>query len=269
MQDLRDKVILLTGSTDGLGRALAQALAAQGACVLLHGRDAERLEALRAELAAAGAVVRSYLADFSDLTQVMAMLRHLQQHETRLDVLINNAGLGLEAERRRSVDGHEQVFQVNYLVPWLLSQHLAGLLAASGGRIINIASNAQFPLDLDDLMSEKQWHPALAYGKSKLALICASYTQAEELAAQGIAVAALHPATLMPSKMIRGWFEPQDSFADGVRHVLQLLQAAALTPGRACYFDRAQAAEPHAQAQDAAHRAQLQVRTRDLLQAYL
>src|SRR5438093_11579360 len=115
MKPLAEQTILVTGATDGLGRAVAGRLAAAGATALPHGRDPERLDEVAAELGAP----RAYRADLASLDEVRAMAREVSEGEERLDALVNNAGIGTtlpgDGERVESRDGYELRFQVNYL----------------------------------------------------------------------------------------------------------------------------------------------------------
>src|SRR3954451_23531818 len=112
--DLTGKTVLITGSTDGLGRALAREVLDAGATVIVHGRSPERIEATVDELDGGGAV-RSYRADFASLAEVHALADALIAADERIDVLVNNAGIGLDGERQVSRDGYELHFAVNYL----------------------------------------------------------------------------------------------------------------------------------------------------------
>src|SRR6516165_3418498 len=124
--------ILITGATDGLGRALATHLAGQGHELVLHGRDADRLAAVADALPGAHQAV---LADFAELAQVRRLAAEVREGNDRLDVLVNNAGIGSGEpdgrSRRTSVDGYELRFAVNYLAGFLLTQELLPLLQAS------------------------------------------------------------------------------------------------------------------------------------------
>jgi len=156
--DASGKTILITGATDGLGRALAGELARAGATVLLHGRDPERIRHTEAQIRsdAGSERLRSYRADFSSLSAIRTMAREILDREPRLDVLVNNAGIGTTVpggERRMtSQDGYELRFAVNYLAGYLLTHQLLGLLEASRpARIVNVSSAGQMALDFDDL----------------------------------------------------------------------------------------------------------------------
>ncbi len=144
MRPLDEQTILVTGATDGLGRALAGELAAGGACVLLHGRDDGRLaDTVGAITDETGdARLARYRADLTSLDEVRALARRVADEHPRLDVLVNNAGIGTTlpggGERVESADGYELRFQVNYLAGFLLTRLLLPRLAHT--RIVNVSS---------------------------------------------------------------------------------------------------------------------------------
>jgi NAD(P)-dependent dehydrogenase (short-subunit alcohol dehydrogenase family) len=202
------RTILITGATDGLGRALAAGLAAEGAQLILHGRSREKLERLVEEIGPLGEQApATVLADLADLKQVRDLSRQVSDVSDRLDVLVSNAGIGSGEPdgraRSLSADGYELRFAVNYLAGFDLTLRLLPLLAASGAaRIVNVASLGQHPIDFSDVMLEHDYSGARAYAQSKLAQITAGFVLAERLAAPAITVNSLHPATYMPTKMV-------------------------------------------------------------------
>jgi NAD(P)-dependent dehydrogenase (short-subunit alcohol dehydrogenase family) len=180
-------VILVTGSTDGLGREVARRLAAGGAHVIVHGRNHERGEALVAEIEAGGAgSARFYAADLGSIANVRSLAESILNDYDRLDVLVNNAGIWLNRtnERQLSDDGHELHFAVNYLAGYALTRLLLPLLLETGNaRIVNVASAAQTPIDFDDPMLESGYSGGRAYAQSKLAQILFTMDLARELSA--------------------------------------------------------------------------------------
>jgi NAD(P)-dependent dehydrogenase (short-subunit alcohol dehydrogenase family) len=121
---LSGKTVLVTGSTDGLGREVARRLGAMGATVIVHGRNVERGEEVVRDIHEAGGEAVFYRADLASLDEVAALAETVLENHDRLDILINNAGISGRGERRTSVDGHELVFAVNYLSHFLLTQRL-------------------------------------------------------------------------------------------------------------------------------------------------
>jgi len=265
MEDLTGKLVLITGATDGLGRGVAIDLAQRGATVLVHGRKRARGEAVLAEGKAAGAPdARLYLADFGVLADIRRMADAILAGEPRLDVLVNNAGI-IQDRRQESADGHELTFQVNYLAGFLLTHRLLPLLRRSApSRIVNVASAGQAPIDFDDVMLERRWDGWQAYCRSKLAQVMMTFDLAEALRGAGVTVNALHPATLMPTKMVVGRFGVRSTLQEGVRNTVRLIADPGLAGISGRYFDRDREARAHRQAYDMAARARLRELSRDL-----
>ncbi|MBR9991239.1 MAG: SDR family NAD(P)-dependent oxidoreductase [Gemmatimonadetes bacterium] len=253
-------VILVTGSTDGLGREVARRLAADGAHVIVHGRNRERGEALVAEIHATGrGSARFYAADLGSIAEVRAFARTIIQDYDHLNVLVNNAGIWLNRspERQLSADGHELHFAVNYLAGYALTRLLLPLLTESApARIVNVASTAQTPIDFDDPMLERGYTGGRAYAQSKLAQILFTVDLAGELEGQDVIVTALHPATLMETTMVREAGVPARSTVDeGADAVMQLVTAQGIESGS--YYRGLEPARANAQAYDENARAAL------------
>ncbi len=200
------KVVLVTGSTSGLGRELALRLGARGDHVIVHGRSEERgAEVVDAINAAGPGSARFYRADFASFAEVRTFAETLLADYDRMDILINNAGFGSAPDERWvTEDGHEYRFQVNYLSTFLLTHMLMPrLLESTPARIVNVSSGAQTPIDFDDVMIENDFSGRRAYAQSKLAQIMFTHDLAEDLAGTGIVVGSLHPAAYMPTGMVR------------------------------------------------------------------
>jgi NAD(P)-dependent dehydrogenase (short-subunit alcohol dehydrogenase family) len=256
MRPVDEQTVLVTGATDGLGRALARELAARGATVLLHGRSQERLDDTLRELreATGSERLRPYRADLASLEQVRRLGREVGA-EQRLDVLVNNAGIAGTGERQVSADGLELRFAVNYLAPFLLTRLLLPLLRRSApARIVNVASVGQVPIDFDDVMLERGWEPLRAYRQSKLAQIMFTFELAERLRAAGetgVTVTALHPATLMDTKMaIESFGYAMSTVEEGVTATLRLAVAPEVEGVTGRYFDGLRESRANPQAYD-------------------
>jgi len=145
LRDLTGRVALVTGSTDGVGRVVALSLGAAGVRVLVHGRDAERGNRVVADIEKAGGAATFLRADLASLAEVRRLAAAVKEDTGRLDMLINNAGIGTAGGvRQESADGFELRFAVNYLAGFLLTQQLLPLLKASApARIVNVSSGGQ------------------------------------------------------------------------------------------------------------------------------
>jgi NAD(P)-dependent dehydrogenase (short-subunit alcohol dehydrogenase family) len=265
------EVILVTGSTDGLGRALASELAARDSRVLLHGRDREKGEAALREIHEASAGVRPHgsdpnsrdsethalhIADFSSLAAVRGLADRVLAEYERLGVLVNNVGIGTawrgRSRREVSEDGHELRFAVNYLAPFLLTRLLEPLLVRSApSRIVNVASAGQAAIDFDDVMLERDYSGVQAYCQSKLADVMLTFDLADELRNRGVTANCLHPGTYMPTKMVlETGVSPIDSLESGVEATLRLVANPELDGVTGKYYDRLREARAHPQAYD-------------------
>jgi len=249
--------ILITGATDGLGRALAQRLNAEGERLLVHGRDPQRLRETIDELDSA----RGLLADFASLADVHALADEVLAATDELTVLVNNAGIGTGAPestgRAESRDGHELRLAVNYLATFALTMRLLDLLKASApARVVIVASLGQAPLDFDDPMLEHGYSGERAYSQSKLAQITFAMELAERLGPDaGVTVNSLHPATYMPTKIVPG--ASVDSLETGVEATHRLVKASELEGVTGRFFDRQREARADEQAYDPDARARL------------
>jgi len=264
------KTVLVTGSTDGVGRYVAARLAAAGARVLIHGRDGERAKGLADEIRSQGySEPTIYLADLSSLAGARQLADAVIAEHSRLDVLISNAGIGsrtLGAERRTSADGFELRFAVNYLSGFLLAHRLLPLLQASApSRIVNVASLGQHPIDFDDVMITKGYNGGRAYAQSKLAQIMFTIDLAGELAGSGVTVNALHPATYMNTTMVRdGGITPISTVEQGGEAILRLAAGDDVAEKTGLFFNGLQPAQANSQAYDAAARQRLRTLSLEL-----
>jgi NAD(P)-dependent dehydrogenase (short-subunit alcohol dehydrogenase family) len=250
----------VTGATDGLGKRVASALAGRGATVLLHGRSRERLETTFEQIReqTGNEKLRCYLANLSSLDAVRDLAGHILFDKERLDVLVNNAGVN-SPEREESEDGHELTFAVNYLSHFLLTSLLLPLLRASASaRIVNVASAGQSPIDLDDPMFERGYDAMGAYTRSKLAQVMFTFELAGRLHGTGVTANALHPASLMDTKMVRGTFGyTMSTVEEGAEAVVRLAASPELEEATGRYFDGTREARANRQAYDAEARRRL------------
>jgi NAD(P)-dependent dehydrogenase (short-subunit alcohol dehydrogenase family) len=254
--EMNGKTVLVTGSTDGVGRYVAAQLAAAGAQVLIHGRDRDRAKALAEEIRRArhGEAV-FYQADLSSLAGARQLADAVLADHKRLDVFISNAGIGSRTQgagRRENADGYELRFAVNYLSGFLLAHLLLPLLKASTpSRIVNVASLGQHPIDFDDVMITKDYSGGRAYAQSKLAQIMFTIDLARELEGSGVTVNSLHPATYMNTTMVReGGISPVSTVEQGGAAILHLAAGDDVTDKTGLFFNGMREAQANPQAYD-------------------
>ena len=263
---LTDKTVLVTGSTDGLGKEVARQLGALGAFVIVHGRNQERGDEVVNMIRSAGGNAAFHRADLASLEGVAAFAETILKTYDRLDILINNAAAVSGTERQTSADGHELAFAVNYLAHFLLTYRLLPLLEASApSRIVNVSSMGQTPIDFSDVMMEHGYNPGDAYRRSKLAQVMFTIDLAAELDATHVTVNSLHPARSMnTARVINGGFEPLSTVEEGAEATMQLAVSPTLAGRSGLYFNGLNEASANAQAYDAAARAQLRTLSFDL-----
>lgn len=199
------KTVLVTGSTGGIGLETAKLLATKGHFVLLHGRNVAKLEAAAREVAATApsAEVESYVADLSRFADVSALAEQIKERHGHLDVLINNAGV-YKAPEPITETGLDVRFVVNTLAPYLLTQKLLPLMDATG-RVVNLSSAAQAPVNLNALAGRGRLEDMEAYAQSKLALTMWSSALAQSRT-NGPSMIAVNPGSLLASKMVKEGF---------------------------------------------------------------
>jgi NAD(P)-dependent dehydrogenase (short-subunit alcohol dehydrogenase family) len=210
---MTQKIIVLTGASDGIGAAAARRLVADGHHVVLVGRSAEKTTALAREVRA-----EHFLADFTDLSEVRALATALQKAYPRIDVLANNAG-GIFGDRARTPDGFEKTLQVNHLAPFLLTNLLMDTLIANHASVVNTSSvgaRVFGRIDIDDLNNDKKYSPNKAYGDAKLANILFAKELDRRYSAKGISAVAFHPGIV------------RTNFASDTTSVMRLVYRTAL-----------------------------------------
>jgi NAD(P)-dependent dehydrogenase (short-subunit alcohol dehydrogenase family) len=197
---MKDKVVMITGSNSGIGKAASLALAKMGATVVMVARSKERGEAARSEIIrkSQNSLVDLLLADLSSLESVRQLASDFRRKYSKLHVLINNAGL-FNQRRRVTVDGYENTFATNYLASFLLTNLQLDLLKASApSRIINVSSVGHYNghINFEDLNLENDYGGWKAYGQSKLALVLFTHELAKKLQGTEVTVNAVHPGTV-------------------------------------------------------------------------
>jgi len=269
MVNLNGKMALVTGSTDGVGRVVAKRLGEDGWRVLVHGRDRTRGESVVAEIKDAGGAADFLAADLSALADVRRLAGAVQQATKRLDLLINNAGIGSggpQGTRQTSADGYELRLAVNYLAGFLLTHLLLPLIGKSApARIVNVSSLGQQAIDFADVMLTQGYGGSRAYCQSKLAQIMFTIDLARELDGTGVTVNALHPATYMNTTMVRqSGATPMSTVDEGADAILKLATSVATDGRSGLYFNGQREARADAQAYDPAARQRLKTLSLEL-----
>ncbi len=269
---MNGKTVLITGSTGGIGRITAEKMARAGATVLVHGPSADKVDAAVAEIrkATGNDRVHGYAANFGKLSEVRALGDTVLSQHPELDVLINNAGIGpgspdKQSQRLTSEDGYELIFQVNYLATALLSQLLLPALKRTRGRLINIASEAQAPLDFEDLTGATGFG---AYAHSKLAVVLFSLYFAEQVRDDHVNVYALDPGSFLNTRMVQETWGPSSRNPEiGANAHMYLACSPELASVTGQFFIGQRASTAHGQAYDPAAQEQLWRTTAQLLLA--
>ena len=209
---MKNKFILITGSTDGIGKETALQLAHLGFHVLVHGRDLSGAQATVQEIRASSgnSDVDALAADLASMEQVRQLALEIHERYSRLDVLINNAGV-VTRNRQLTQDGLETTFAVNHLAPFLLTNLLLDLIKKSAPyRIVNVSSTTHQRIqnvDFDNLQGEKHFDGSQAYALSKLGNILFTYELAERLENDQVTVNCLHPG-VVNTKLLRVNYSP-------------------------------------------------------------
>ncbi|HEY1557135.1 MAG TPA: SDR family NAD(P)-dependent oxidoreductase [Kofleriaceae bacterium] len=260
------RCVLVTGSTDGIGRATARELAARGLRVIVHGRSKPKVDAALAALRGEvpGGEVEGVAFDLGTLAGVRRGAQAVLELAPELHVLVNNAGI-FATERVVTDDGIEASFAVNYLGPFLLTELLAPRLEASaaGGvpsRVIDVASIAHTRgrIHLDDLTLANGWTGYAAYAQSKLANVMHALSLAERRDPGKLVAYSLHPGVIA-TKLLRQGFGPvQGQGAEqGSRTSVRLAAGESVDEPSGTYFSEGTPVQPAVAARDASVRAEL------------
>ena len=247
------KSVLITGSTDGIGKLAAIKLAKDGNEIYLHGRNPDKLATVISEIKAQteNNNIRGFVADFSNLDAVKQMTYQAKQNISQLDVLINNAGV-YKSSNSHNKDGLDVRFVVNYLAPFLLTNELITLLKTEvSPRIINLSSAAQSSINHQVLTGVKKSSASESYAQSKLALTMWSFYLAKK--EPDINVIAVNPGSLLNTNMVKEAFGNYWSPADKGANILYKLALSEDYKGvTGKYFDNDKGtfAEAHLDAYD-------------------
>ena len=232
------KSVLITGSTDGIGKLVAIKLAKDGHEIYLHGRNPDKLATVISEIKAQteNNNIRGFVADFSNLDAVKQMAHQAKEDISKLDVLINNAGV-YKSSNSHSKDGLDIRFVVNYLAPFLLTNELITLLKkVASPRIINLSSAAQSSINYQVLTGVKKSSASESYAQSKLAFTMWSFYLAKK--ESDINVIAVNPGSLLNTNMVAEAFGNYWSPADkGAKSLYELALSEDYQGATGKYFD--------------------------------
>jgi NAD(P)-dependent dehydrogenase (short-subunit alcohol dehydrogenase family) len=256
------RTVLVTGATNGIGRAAALELARRGAHVVAVGRDPDRTRAVVDAIGAEGGSAEARVADLSSQAEVRRLAEEVGADHERLDVLLNNAG-AIFRERDVTVDGIERTFALNHLAYFLLTNLLLDRLSASApARVVNVASRAQERgrLDFDDLQNERDWSMMRAYGDSKLANVMFTAALARRIDGTGVTTYSMHPGFVgtgfaannggllrLGMKLVRPFIRSPERGADTA---VWLCEAAGIEKHSGGYFVDRRRVDPVARARD-------------------
>ena len=234
------RVILVTGATDGIGRQTALELLRSGARVIVHGRNRAKTSQVVEELKreAGSSSVSPVFADLSSMAEVRRLADEVAAQVERLDVLINNAGVFLH-ERLLTTDGFETTFAVNHLAPFLLTHLLLPKLEQSvQGRIVTVSSiaHSRGRIDFGDLQSERYFHGYTAYATSKLANVLFAYEMARRLGKSRVTSNALHPGVITTKLLKSGFGTTGASLSRGAATSVKLALDSTLDSVTGKYF---------------------------------
>ena len=239
---MKDRIALVTGSTDGIGKETARQLAALGATVLVHGRNAARCQATQDEIrqATGNSRVDYLVADLSSQKQVRQLAAEISARYDRLHVLINNAGVIL-LNRQMTEDGLETSLAVNHLAPFLLTHLLLDLLKQSApARIITVSSTVHYDgqIDFKNLQGERRYNGVVAYKVAKLGNVLFTLELAERLKGTGVTANCLHPGIVTTKLLDTGWGWTGVSLAQGAALSVYLASSPQVEKVTGAYFEQ-------------------------------
>ena len=233
------KTILVTGSTDGIGRQTALELALMGNEVIVHGKNKDRGREVvdNIKRLSNNDAVHYLNANFTDFNEIQKLADAIKSSFPKLDILINNAGV-FENGKNILPNGLEKTFMVNHMAAFALTLQLLDMLKASEeGRIVNVSSMAQAStIDFDNLNGEKYYDDYNAYALSKLENVLFTYKLARQLDLSGITVNCLHPGVISTKLLHKGWGSGGATLEAGAKTSVFAATSASLTGKHGFYF---------------------------------
>lgn len=232
------KTILITGSTDGVGKLTALKLAKDGHQLILHGRNSEKLDKTISEIKeqTTNDEISGVVSDLSDFSSIQKMIAEISNQFSKIDVLINNAGV-FKSSIQSNRDGLDMRFAVNYFAPYLLTKGLLSILKNSNAsRVINLSSAAQASVSIEALKGNESLSEQEAYAQSKLALTMWSFAFAK--VNPTITTIAVNPGSLLNTNMVKEAYGHHWSSADkGANILCELAVLDKFSDSNGTYFD--------------------------------
>ncbi len=236
---MQNKIILLTGATDGIGKRTALRLAEKGTTLLMHGKDSKKGNKIKEEIITRtkNQNVFYFNADFCSFDEINELSNAIHQRFSQIDILINNAGI-YEKEKIILKNGIEKTFMVNYLAPFFLSLQLLDLLKISGNaRILNVSSMIHASsIDFENLNGEKQYSGEEAYSLSKLCNVLFTYKLSSLLDKENISVNTLHPGVINTKLLKAAWGAFGSTTEEGAKRILYLTYADTIQNNSGGYY---------------------------------
>ena len=261
----KPRIAVVTGATSGIGRWIALGLARAGVSLVLPSRSEAGGIAVRDWLLerVPAATVDLVSADLSSMNSTTEAARLIRERHPAINLLVNNAGV-FRAKRERTAEGHDLVLAVNHLAPFVLMRELRpALLAGGASRIVTVGSSTsdKAGIDPDDLELRRGWTMTRAYGRSKLAVMCATFETARLLADTGVTANVVHPGMVATNlvrsggpiglvwRALRPWVRTEEQGADTPLHVCLAPDLVRVT---GCYFKDRVSVTPNKRALDPA-----------------
>jgi NAD(P)-dependent dehydrogenase (short-subunit alcohol dehydrogenase family) len=245
--DIKNKIVLITGATDGIGRETAYQLAKKKAIIIIHGIDLSKLKKTADEIKkGTGNNNMDFIkGDLSSLNEIKEMSNRIKERYDKIDILINNGGL-FSHDKRLSVDGFELTFAVNYLSHFYLTFLLFDIIKKiPQARIINVSSMAHSSdLDFNNIQGEEKYSGYTAYSYSKLLNILFTFELAEKTKNSGITVNCLHPGVINTKLLREGWGLGGDSVSEGAKTTVYLASSNDVNGITGKYFTNSSVSEP-------------------------
>ncbi len=267
--ELKNKIILITGATDGIGKQTAIEAAKKGAHLIVHGRKDERIADTLKEIKKISENVYGVKADFNDLAQVVDAAKEIDDKFEKIDILFNNAADFLP-ERKLTKDGFEETFQVNYLASVLLTEKLIHKIKdTEGARILNSTSMIHAStLDLNNLQGEQAYKGDTAYALSKLLNIMHAYKLGRMYENNNVHANSLHPGVIN-TKLLNASWSGGLPVSEGAATMLYAAESDAVEGVSGLYIENRRPMQSNPVSYDTELQDKLYEKSMNMLQKYL